>query len=426
LFLTAVFSIAALTSCSQLKSAAPLPALASTETNALNSLGNYAQLYEFKSGRDGRAPETSLLATGGLLYGTTDIGGDGSIHCGDDGCGTIFSFNRFSGAEKVLHRFKGRQDGYRPEAPLIVVDGKLYGTTTEGGSTCAADGCGTIFSFDLSSGVEEIVHRFRDNKDGWTPNGLVALNGQLYGTTTYGGGAGCIYNQGCGILFAFDPSSDTERILYRFKGGKDGENPVSRLITLNGKLYGTTSLGGGTCSSYGCGTIFAFNPASGVEAVLYRFKGGRDGQLPRAGLLAVNGTLYGTTYESGGCYDYAICGTLFAYDLSSGDEKAVHRFKGGRDGTGPAADLTAINGVVYGATGGGGENPGCKSCGTIFSFDPSTGVESIRYRFKNTLGSGPNGLIPVNGTLYGTTLFGDGYECGVYGGGCGTIFKFAP
>ena len=153
----------------------------------------------------------------------------------------------------------------------------------------------------------------------------------------------------------------------RFKGGKDGENPVSRLITLNGKLHGTTSLGGGACSSYGCGTIFAFDPASGAETVLYRFKGGRDGQYPRAGLLAVNGTLYGTTYESGGCYDYAICGTLFGYDLSSGDEKAVHRFKGGRDGTGLAADLTAVNGVIYGTTGGGGENPGCKGCGTIFS-----------------------------------------------------------
>ena len=38
---------------------------------------------------------------------------------------------------------------------------------------------------------------------------------------------------------------------------------------------------------------------SGAENVLYRFKGGKDGANPQADLTNVNGTLYGTTVAGG-------------------------------------------------------------------------------------------------------------------------------
>ena len=69
--------------------------------------------------------------------------------------------------------------------------------------------------------------------------------------------------------------------LYSFKGRKDGAFPEAGLIAANGTLYGTT-MGGGGCTgfTYGCGTVFALQ-TSGTETVLHRFKGGKDGEWPQ-------------------------------------------------------------------------------------------------------------------------------------------------
>ncbi len=77
---------------------------------------------------------------------------------------------------------------------------------------------------------------------------------------------------------------------------------------MKGTLYGTTSwgraYGSGTSSG---GTVFSIT-TSGKEKVLHSFGKGSDGADPRAGLIHVNGTLYGTTAEGGAHGD----GTVFA------------------------------------------------------------------------------------------------------------------
>jgi uncharacterized repeat protein (TIGR03803 family) len=75
----------------------------------------------------------------------------------------------------------------------------------------------------------------------------------------------------------------------------DGQNPYGNLIEVNGRLYGTTDNGG----VYGNGTVFRISP-TGKEVVLHSFgTTGTDGKHPVAGLLNVNGTLYGTTKYGG-------------------------------------------------------------------------------------------------------------------------------
>jgi uncharacterized repeat protein (TIGR03803 family) len=65
----------------------------------------------------------------GTLYGTTLDGGDTACNCG-----TVFSLDPGTGAEKVLYSFLGdRIDGAGPYAGLINVMGTLYGTTYGGG-----------------------------------------------------------------------------------------------------------------------------------------------------------------------------------------------------------------------------------------------------------------------------------------------------
>ena len=82
----------------------------------------------------------------------------------------------------------------------------------------------------------------------------------------------------------------------RFSGGRE---PKAALIEVNGTLYGTTFAGGSTKCIGGCGIVFMITP-SGKETVVYRFRGGDDGANPSASLLAVKGILYGTTEYGGG------------------------------------------------------------------------------------------------------------------------------
>lgn len=208
-------------------------------------------------------------------------------------------------------------DGAYLQASLIAFDGKLYGTTFGGGSGSGIGcswppGCGTVFSLDLKTGAETVVHSFTGYpSDGSTPYaGLIAVNGTLYGTTS-GGGANC-GSTGCGAVFSVDPTSGAEKVLYSFcsqPGCTDGAVPTASLIEIKGTLYGTTYVGG-RCT-HGCGTAFSVDPKTGVEEVIYSFcaqKNCADGVYPCAGLIDVNDTFYGTT-AAGGAYR---SGTVFA------------------------------------------------------------------------------------------------------------------
>ena len=113
-----------------------------------------------------------------------------------------------------------------------------------------------------------------------------------------------------GILPIFSGASPVskEKVLYSFKGGADGEYPLSDLILYgDGNLYGTTSLGGtGTaCGSGGCGTVFELQHlrSDWKEQVLYSFRGGADAANPQAGVIFdAAGNLYGVA-RGGNNYD---------------------------------------------------------------------------------------------------------------------------
>ena len=133
---------------------------------------------------------------------------------------------------------------------------------------------------------------------------MINANGILYGTTAYGGA------HGFGTVFSIT-TSGKYKILYSFGSSGspccDGQNPWAGLIDVNGTLYGTTA-GGGTL---GVGTVFSVT-TSGVEEVLHNFGKVGDGYGPYSAVVNVNGTLYGTT-ECGGTYNSCIVGgTVFA------------------------------------------------------------------------------------------------------------------
>lgn len=246
--------------------------------------------------------------------------------------------------------------------------------------------------------------------DGLSPlyESLLNVNGTLYGTTSAGGA----YEGEDGTVFSITRSGK-ETVIHSFGHAHDGADPDAGLINVNGTLYGTTGLGG----AYGYGTVFSITQ-SGAEKVLHSFGGGSsgDGGEPTGSLINVNGTLYGTTAFGGddqcsvSSYDHG-CGVVFAI-TTSGAESVIYRFGGHPyDGEIPEAHLTNVNGTLYSTTLYGGVD----GSGTVFSVTPS-GTEKVLHSFG---ASDPEdaaapyvGLINVNGTLYGTTSQGGAYNDG--------------
>jgi len=238
------------------------------------------------------------------------------------------------------------------------------------------------------------------------------------------------------LLCCVRADAATEAVVYAFTGGADGANPPSSLLDVGGSLYGVTSFGGSGACSGGCGTVFSINPETGAETVIHSFNDdGADGYVPSGALINVHGTLYGTTALGGTGTCENGCGTVFAIDLNTGDETVIYSFQdNGVDGISPNSGLTIANGILYGTAALGGANcPSDEICGTVFSIDPTTGSESTLYSFcaqqNCSDGLWPTGpLLNVNGTFYGTTVFGgsNANSCGSPVTGCGTVFSLVP
>ena len=373
------------------------------------ALGPYRTLYKFrKTGRDGSDPNGQLTALNGVLYGTTYSGGPGD--------GTVFSLTT-SGEERVLYGFKGGSNGDNPNAGLVAVNGVLYGTTVTGGGGCPQqEGCGTVFAV-TTSGQQRVIYHFKGGRDGYSPaGGLTLLGGRLYGTTSLGGSSqGCAQSEsgtGCGTIFSVDTSGH-ETILHRFRGKSDGQSPTAPLLALNGKLYGTTTWGGtaGSCD-YDCGTIFSVT-TSGVETTLYKFMGASDGAAPYGSVISLHGMLYGTT-NGGGVDPW---GTVFKSTIS-GDESPIYTFKSLPDAQSPTGVLTADHGVLYGTASGGRSCEQYFYSGTIFAVT-TAGAERVVYTYPcRPLSYVSPGLLLFDATLYGTTYQG--------GKGAGTVFTYTP
>lgn len=410
---------AALAACGR-TSESPIPSAAADGSIAQPAAGSsYRVLYSFglpEKLNDGARPIGKLHDLGTNLYGTTQLGGTSNARC-RLGCGTVFSVGT-AGHERVIHRFTGGPAGAAPVTGLSY-DIDLFGTTIGGGGSCNGVGCGTVFKLATDGASERILHRFTGGRDGENPvGGLVRIGSTYYSVTQYGGMTTSLCSAGCGTVFAIT-TSGSERIIYRFKGGSDGALPVGSLYMLDGNLYGTTQYGGVTTNfcETGCGTVFEMT-TSGVKKTLYSFRYSStraDAAYPAAAVFALNGKLYGTTIGGGKYAD----GTVYAIDPATGSEKVLHSFRCCgtiTDGQFPVAPLVAVDGILYGTTRNGGTN----NRGTIFEIRTS-GLETVLHDFTGSPdGDAPTaGLTPVAGVLYGTTADGGSrFE--------GTVFALKP
>jgi uncharacterized repeat protein (TIGR03803 family) len=254
-------------------------------------------LYSFAGDADGLGPQSDLnFDHAGNLYGTTNNGGS-------PGNGIVFQLTPGQGGswtETVLHRFM-TNEGTSPRAAVIFDSkGSLYGTLANDGTF----GAGGVFRLKPpatkgGAWTEETLYTFTGGADGFGPLcRLILLRGKLYGTTVIGGGSGV------GTVFELSPPAShdgvwTETTLHTFACGSDGCYPWAGLtMDRKGTFYGTTQFGG--LPSNG-GTVFQLKLQGGIwtEGVVFSFKYSNN-QLSAAGLLLdKRDTLYGTTIGSG-------------------------------------------------------------------------------------------------------------------------------
>jgi uncharacterized repeat protein (TIGR03803 family) len=325
-----------------------------------------------------------------------------------------------SAADKksILYKFTGGYDGGIPYSGLVFdAAGNLYGTTSYGGRHVFY---GAVFELTQINGKwkERVLYSFKGGKDGSYPQAPVVFDkaGNLYGTTSYGGA------YGYGTVFELTPTNGgwKESVVYTFQGSSngDGQYPWGGVILdAAGNLYGTTQLGGPgtqTCPN-GCGTAFKLtNSKQGwKEALLHVFTGQNgDGGGASSGLtLDSAGHLFGTT-QQGGSTGY---GTVYelAHSKSGWTESVLYQFSGSTDGSTPSSGLIMDSaGNLYGTTAYGGAS----GSGTVFELKHSNAgwTESV----LASVGGFPGGNLVFDrkGNLYGS-------EPAI--GCCGNVFKLA-
>ena len=249
--------------------------------------GTETELYFFgDSTIDGDFPSPLARDSSGNLYGTSN---DGAFSYG-----LIFRVSP-TGVFTNLHNFDSSEASVEFEGEPLVLDsaGNIYGY---GGDT--GFGGDNIFKLDTSGNLD-VLYTFCSLKncaDGYSPNAPIRDSaGNIFGTTYFGGNAGC---KGCqtgdGVVFKID-TKGVETVLHKFAGGTtDGLNPFYRLKQDHkGNLYGITAFGG----KHGAGVLFKVPKAGGPETILYNFCSSskcKDGQNP-AGQVVVDatGNVYG-------------------------------------------------------------------------------------------------------------------------------------
>jgi uncharacterized repeat protein (TIGR03803 family) len=334
-------------------------------------------------------------------------------------------------SESTLHSFNAANP-----VGTVTVDssGNLYGAlgwtgACQPGKTAVE--CGLIFKLN-SSGKETVIHRFSALPNGAEPVAPLTLDaaGNLYGVTTNGGHTSSTFAYGLGVVFKITPQGKFS-ILHRFTaGGLEGAQPAGPLtVDAAGNLYGTTTKGGNTglCNG-GCGVVFKVT-AKGAFSVLHAFSQ-TDGEYPTGNVIVDTlGKIYGTTVYGGPVQGPINSSYGVLFELSpAGEETVLYTFLGDGescDGCYPAYSVRDLAGNFYGS--GSTQSPDFDG-GVLYEINTSESENFSYYFCPGASGLCPNGAIPSGQIVESEgLLYGTTAEGGGSGGnGQGTVYQLSP
>lgn len=259
------------------------------------------------------------------------------------------------------------------------------------------------------SQTEKVLYRFKGYPDGANPGaGLTLQGGNLFGTTPEGGA----YDSGTVFELRHGPAGWTEQIVYSFSGGADGGTPgASVIFDKKGNMYGTTQRGGNsTCD---CGVIFELQPSSSGWTETVLSSPGSNGEADSPGNLTFDS--HGNLFGIGGSVLFELTPSTngWNYAIVAGAGVAF-------SGAGELAIDSEDN--IYGASPVGGiVNCPSGPCGGVFEYVPGSG-HAWSYAWLYEFLGGNDGGEPQSGvTLNGGNLFGTAYLNGA--NGVGTVYE---
>jgi len=322
--------------------------------------------------------------------GTLAQGRDGNLYGtslsgGANGRGNIFKIT-LAGAIAVLHDFNVT-DGAGPQGGLSLgMDGNFYGSTNGGGTGSG----GTVFKI-TPAGVHTVIYNFVSSATGGFPRSspVQGPDGKLYGTTSIGGA----------IVYKLTTAGVLTKLATL---GTECDTPLT--LGIDGKFYGITNIGG----VHNRGMVFSVTTA-GVLKTVYSFND-PTGALPYGPIVqASDGNFYGTAYTGG-----TLGGGVVYKMTPAGVYTVLHNFDTATraNGINPATGLVqGSDGFLYGVTSGGGASLD----GAIFKIKTDGTLFQVVHSFDGSHGATPYSqpLLHTNGKIYGLTNLGGAHNDGV-------------
>lgn len=330
----------------------------------------------------------------------------------------------------TLYSFTGTPDGDTPLGKLVMdSSGSLYGVTRNGGSGCttgeARGECGLVFRLTPvgdGSYMEQAIYNFANDLVGVFPNsGLIGdAAGNLYGTTTAGGGTSQSSDVFQGAVYRLSPSPSgtgawSATSLHAFYDNPqtfDGYGaPYAPLVWgPGGSLLGTTF------PRYAFGTAYILSPPATGSSWTISLPTSPFRRLDQSSLGALvanaNGKYFGIDVYLGQAYQVA----RTEADGESWRASPIAKLPQGRHGDPFPTFLSSLvfgpRGALYGTAADDGKYK--KPHGFVFDVEkPATPggawTSQVLWDFKGA----PDGDTPVaelllapNGNFYGTTKFG--------------------
>ncbi len=314
---------------------------------SLTPTGHFTSLYKFKQEKSsvtGNYPALITEGPDGMLYGETAIGGASNE-------GTLFRLKKDGTGFRVLHSFcsDNCSDGYDPEGMVAGNDGNVYGTTLYGGQGDCE--CGTIFQINAATGKYKVVQVTENH----TSSMVTAPDGTFYGLTNGTNGA---------ILFHYIEASNTlQETQLQFPSNLVGSGAILPGLGSNQNLYGIYEdfqVGGGI------GLFEVQLDGSNLQA-FPSFPSFPDNALTSPLVLGSDGNFWITVYG----------GVDEILNISSTDGSIIQTLtpfsQKAAVGDCPVDLMSAKDGKLWGVTECGGKAPkGFYGQGVVFSLTPSS------------------------------------------------------
>jgi uncharacterized repeat protein (TIGR03803 family) len=353
----------------------------------------------------GSNPQNSLRLLNGKMYGTTQQGGASNV-------GVVFEWDPVANTSTKIFELNGT-NGWGFYGNVTIYNNRLYCMSNSG----AANNYGALYVIDpaLPVGSNTTTIKVFDQTSGGTGNNgeLIVYNNKLYGTTLQ---AGADFS---GTLFEVDPATNVFTKRADFVYGTSGRHPQGKMVLNGTKFLGLCSNGG----TNGTGTVFEWDPANPTVLVNKASFGPSNFDAPinpGSTLAFFNNKFYGVCYNGG----FVNQGTLFEFDPAGNTIAKKLTFNAAENGRIPHGKPVLLNGKIYGTCYQGPQEIFGTPYGCLWSFDPSTSTYARRLLFDQP-NNAVKGRAPIsspvayNGKLYGTTGNGGTADYGV-------LYEFDP